>query len=385
MKAARFISKGIAFRSKAASVSIAVGVAVMIVAMAVASGFRSEIYDNLSELFGDIKVDPLSGGEERDCFIDSVSFYSELICCVEGVAGVKPVLSRPGVLKTGDEIHGVLFKGSEELTEDRALVIPRKLSSLLSLSEGDRVLGYFVSDRVSIRNFEVGGVYESIVTDDDKLVVYCSNDMLRRVMGCGGNQAASLEVMLAPGLRDAEKADAVCREISLLLYENTLEDSPVLIAETVRRQYSKLFEWLGMVDMNVNLILVLMVIVAAFNMVSALLILLFQNISTIGVLKTLGMTNGGIATTFLLSCGKAVLGSMLCGNVLALALCLVQQRFHIITLNPDNYFVSFVPIHMDMGFVLACDVAAFAVIMLVLLIPCAFISRVEASRSVDYR
>lgn len=364
--------------------SIAVSVLVMIVAMAVASGFRSEIYDNLSGLFGDIKVDPISHGEEG-CFIDSVSFYTELISSIDGVDHVNAVISRPGVLKTQDEIHGVLFKGSDSVTDERGLIIPRKLSSLLSLSGGDRLLGYFVSDRVSIRNFEVQDVYEAIVTDDDKLVVYCSNDMLRRVMGCGDNQAASLEIVLEPWLRDAEMASALCEKISFTLFENTLEDGPVLIAETVRRQYSKLFDWLGMVDMNVNLILVLMVIVAAFNMVSALLILLFQNISTIGVLKTLGMNNRGIASTFLFSCGKAVLIAMFSGNVAALALCLVQQRFHIMTLNPDNYFVSFVPIHIDMAFVLACDVAAFAVIMLVLLIPCAFISRVEASRSVDYR
>lgn len=364
--------------------SIAVSVLVMIVAMAVASGFRNEIYNNLSELFGDIKVDPLSQGGQAS-FIDSVSYYSELISSIDGVDHVNAVLSRPGVLKSGDEIHGVLFKGSDSATDERGLIIPRKLSSLLSLHNGDKVLGYFVSDRVSIRNFEVLDVYEAIVTDDDKLVVYCSNEMLRRVMACGDNQAASLEIVLSPWLRDAEMAAAVCEKISFTLYENTLDDGPVLIAETVRRQYSKLFDWLGMVDMNVKLILVLMVIVAAFNMVSALLILLFQNISTIGVLKTLGMSNRGIASTFLFSCGKAVLISMLYGNVIALALCLLQQRFHIIALNPDNYFVSFVPIHMDMAFVLVSDFVAFAAIMLILLIPCAFISRVEASRSVDYR
>lgn len=371
-------------RSKAASVSIAVSVMVMIVAMAVASGFRTAIYGSLSDLFGDITVEPYSYGQQG-ASIDSVSYFSELVSSVGGVAGVRSVISRPGVLKSSDQIHGVLFKGLDTITDARHLVIPSKLKDLLEADEGDKLLGYFVSDRVSVRNFELTGTYDAIVTDDDKLVVFCSNSMLARVCDMEEDQAASLEVMLEPSYRGEDASRAVCEELSFLLYEASSEDGPTLVARTVRQRYSKLFGWLGMVDTNVDFILLLMTLVAAFNMVSALLILLFQNINTIGVLKTLGMSNRGIAATFLHSSGRAVLISMLCGNLLALAFCFVQDRFHVIGLNPDNYFVSYVPVHVDAAFIMSADIAAFVVIMLILLVPCAFISRVEAARSVDYR
>lgn len=155
-----------------------------------------------------------------------------------------------------------------------------------------------------------------------------------------------------------------------------------LAATAVTDSYSQLFDWLDLIDYNVYAILVLMTVVAGFNMISGLLILLFRNISTIGTLKSLGMTDRSIAGVFLRVSARLAGIGMLAGNAAALLFCLLQGSTKIIRLNPENYFVSFVPVDVNLPMILLADAAAFAVIMLLLLIPSLFISKVDPSVTV---
>ena len=151
---------------------------------------------------------------------------------------------------------------------------------------------------------------------------------------------------------------------------------------TSRNRYPQIFDWLDLLDFNVLFILILMTLVAGFNMISGLLILLFRNISTIGLLKTLGMTDRSIAAVFLRASSSLVLKAMAIGNGVAFLLCLLQSTTHLLKLNPENYVVSFVPVHLDIPMILAADLAAYGAIMLLLLIPSLFISRVDPAQTV---
>ena len=137
-----------------------------------------------------------------------------------------------------------------------------------------------------------------------------------------------------------------------------------------------------MIDFNVMIILILMTIVAGFNMISGLLILLFRNISTIGTLKSLGMTDRNISEVFLRASAVVVLKGMLIGNAVALLFCFIQGNTHFIPLNPENYFLSYVPVSVNVPWIIAADVISFIVIMLLLLIPCLFVSRVDPAKTV---
>ena len=147
-------------------------------------------------------------------------------------------------------------------------------------------------------------------------------------------------------------------------------------------RYPQIFDWLNLIDFNVLFILVLMTIVAGFNMVSGLLILLFRSISTIGTLKSVGMTDRSIAKVFLRVASRIVWKGMAIGNGIALLFCVLQRETHLLKLNPQNYFVSFVPVHLNLPAILVADAAAYIVIMLLLLIPCLFISRVDPAQTV---
>lgn len=154
------------------------------------------------------------------------------------------------------------------------------------------------------------------------------------------------------------------------------------MARSVADRYPQLFSWLDLIDFNVLFVLIIMTIVAGFNMISGLLILLFRNISTIGVLKSLGMTDRNIVKVFLKTSSRLVLKGMAIGNALALLFCLVQGATHFIKLNPENYFVSFVPVSVNLPMILLADLAAYVVIMLLLLLPSLFISSVDPARTV---
>ena len=171
-------------------------------------------------------------------------------------------------------------------------------------------------------------------------------------------------------------------KIGMIALENGPETGERLIATSVMSRYPQIFDWLDLIDFNVVFILILMTIVAGFNMISGLLIMLFRNISTIGTLKSLGMTDRSIAKVFLKVASVIVLKGMLIGNAAALLLCGIQKWTHLLKLNPENYFVSFVPIHINIPMVFIADVLSFVVIMLLLLIPCLLISRVDPAQTV---
>ena len=159
----------------------------------------------------------------------------------------------------------------------------------------------------------------------------------------------------------------------------------LFFASSAMSRYPQLFDWLDLIDFNVLFVLVLMIIVAGFNMISGLLILLFENISTIGLLKSLGMNDWAISKVFLAASARLVAMGMAIGNILALAFCVLQDTTHVLKLNPENYYVSFVPADVDFSMVLMADAVSFAVIMLLLLIPCLFISRVDPAQTVRVR
>ena len=173
--------------------------------------------------------------------------------------------------------------------------------------------------------------------------------------------------------------------VGAIAYEYSQDADESVYATSAVARYPQLFEWLSLIDFNVIFILILMTIVAGFNMISGLLIMLFENISTIGLLKSLGMTDRSISKVFLSSSAVLVLKGMTIGNILAFVFCLIQTSTHLIALNPENYFVSFVPVNINWGLVLAADVLSFVIIMVSLLIPCIFISRVDPAETVRVR
>lgn len=359
----------------------------MIVAMAVSAGFRCEVSDALSQVGGDIQLCPANMSIlEESQPVNASPAYLPLIEDVQGVESVNPAIYRAGIVKVGDNIHGVVVKGIETSdTSALAVSIPRRLSEAGEISIGDKMMTYFVGNKIRVRNFNVTSIYDPQIETDDRFVVYASLGDIQRLNAWSENQVSMLEIRMKPDYRGVEQIETAAQEIASIAYSYTSEDEvPVYVTSTPSR-YPQLFDWLNLLDFNVLFVLVLMMIVAGFNMISGLLITLFENISTIGIFKAMGMKNRQIAGIFLTSSATTIFKGMLIGNIVACVLCLIEDRFHLLKLDAVNYFVSFVPVNLDIVSVLTVDVISFALIMLLLLIPCAFISRIDPAKTMRVR
>ena len=392
MDASLFISRRLRFKGKIAMISIAVSFLVMIIAVAVSSGVRHEIRYGISSISGDIQLLPLNMNlMDETSPVEADAAYLPYLQDIDGIEDILPVIYRAGIVRHNEEIHGVLLKGlpSENLpypnpdSVSLAVSIPRRLSEITGLEEGDRMLTYFVGEKVRARQFNVVSIYDSILETDDRLVVYADLKDLQRLNGWDANEVSAVEIML--DRENKSKVDEKTEEVGAMVYAYSSEDETTVLASSCVSRYPQIFDWLNLMDFNVLFILILMTIVAGFNMISGLLIMLFENISTIGLLKTLGMTDRAIAKVFLSSSAVLAIKGMAIGNALAIVFCVVQSTTHVLKLDPVNYFVSYVPVHPDMGLILTADVIAFAAIMLLLLIPCLFISKVDPAETVRVR
>lgn len=380
-----FIAKRIRFKGKMAMVSISVSFLVMIIAVAVSSGFRHEIRDGISSVSGDVQLvsaDMNWIGESSP--VSRTPSWLDRIRSMPEVGEVSPAVYRAGILKSGDNIHGVIFRGTEQDSSLAGLGIsvPFSLASMLGISVGDELPAYFVGERVKVRKFIVKSLYDSMLPSDDEMLIRASLEDMQRVNGWSEDEVSAIELRLHPSSRSVAGMEEAAAEAGSIAMMYSSDDEPAVVAVSSVSRYPQLFDWLNLIDFNVLFILVLMTAVAGFNMISGLLIMLFENIPTIGVLKSLGMTDRAIAKIFLSASSSIVLKGMAAGNLLALAFCLVQGMTRVLKLDPTNYFVSFVPVHVDLPLILAADLAAYVIIMILLLIPSLFISGIDPAKTV---
>lgn len=367
-----------------AVISVAVSFLVIILSLAISAGFRNQIRDGISSLTGDIQLtSPQANAYGSDVSVNAEPSFLGGILEMKGVEAVTPVVYRAGIIQNGSDLQGVMFKAVPSAdTIPLRLGIPRSLSRTLRLSEGDELRAYFIGERVQVRKFTVGSIYESISDNSGNPVVLASIDDIRRVNGWEEDKASALEITLSDRFRSrrAEKDKAV--SIAGFAYGSSSDDDDPVMAVAAVDKYYNIFDWLDLLDFNVLAILLLMILVAGFNMVSGLLILLFRNISTIGTLKAVGMDDRSIARVFLRVAARVAAKGMLIGNALALLFCLVQHLTHFVHLNPDNYFVSYVPVQVGFLQLMLVNGVAFAAIMLIMLLPSLFISRVDPADTV---
>ena len=382
MQAGGFIARRLRVKEKMAVVAIAISFFVIIVAVAISAGFRREIRGGVSAITGDVLLTgpsaDLTGGADP---VRAPARLQEL-AGVRGVERIEPVIYSAGILKIGDDIQGALFKGTAADTVSMGVRIPATLAKRFGLQAGDDLTAWFVGEKTKVRKWHVLSVYESPMATEAGQLLYVPIGDLRRLHEWAEDEASLLEVSVDPRFRERNALAERTAELGWRATSLAAADEDPLRAVAATQRFPQLFDWLDLIDFNVYAILLLMTVVAGFNMISGLLILLFRHVSTIGTLKTLGMGDRAVAGVFLRVGARTAAIGMAAGNALALLFCLVQGTTHWIKLNPENYFVSSVPVHVDLPGVLIADAAAFLGILLLLLIPTLFISRVDPARTV---
>lgn len=379
-------------------ISVALSIAVMIIAVAVVGGFKAEIRAKATGFMGSVVLCQPGQGPLNEQFPFSGTLsYRDSLLAVPGVVSLSPVAYRSGMIRNEGEIGGAWFKGVDSLYDfsffadalsegtlpdysgriSPDVLLSSRLAAQLGLAVGDTLNAYFVRDDLKARNFRVCGLFDARLEEIDNTFILADLRHIRRLNGWSGDQVSALEVRIRP----SASIDEAAHQLTDIEYRLATDNDAPLFVYSVKRIYPHLFDWLAVLDLNVVMIMILMMAVAGFNMISSLLILLFRKISMIGVLKSLGMNDRAVTRVFLLRSARVVGKGLLWGNVAALLICLVQKWFHVITLDPANYFVKYVPIQLDWGAFLLLNLLSAVVILAVMCLSAIFIARVSPAKT----
>lgn len=407
MNASSFISKRIFSLSKdnlsstvmrIAVVSVALGVAVMLISIAVVVGFKNQIKEKVVGFVAPIQIQALNQNEsveEKPFVYDSV-LASRLD--KPFVKSVQKSANKAGILKTDDEIHAVVLRGVdydycwdylssclvggevpqyEENQRSNDIVISKTIADKMMIGVGDPVRIWFVDNEMKARGrkFEVKGVYDSGLSDCDERFIYCDLNQIRKLNGWENNEVGHLEVWIDDD--DVDYISSCNREIYFSIPTH-------LISYTAMESYPQIFDWLQLQDMNVVIIIALMVLVAGITIISMLLIIILEKTSAIGLLKAFGASNGLVRSIFLKRSLNILLLGMLIGNVLGVGLSLIQKYTDIITLSPESYYLSSVPIELNVWYIILLNGGTMLLWIVMLIVPTMMINSINPSKSIRF-
>jgi len=381
---------------------IALGLAVMIVAVAIITGFKKEISNKVIGFGAHMQILNMDSNLSYEMIpvpanLESVMSVREL----DGVKSVHTFAIKAGIIKTGEEIHGAVLKGVDadfdwgfidqhlirgetfrvsDTSQTGHVVLSENMANLLKLGVGDKFTMYFIQDPPRARSFTIKGIYDTSLEEFDMLYIFADIRQVQRLNDWHGGQVSGYEVLL----EDLDDLEEVAEGVRDRVAYDFLDDGSRLRVETIRERYTQIFDWLGLQDMNVFILILLMLIVAGFNMISGLLILILERTNMIGILKALGTTNFSIRKIFLYQSGYLTLVGLLWGNLIGLLICLAQKYFHIISLDPTSYYLDTVPINLNFLHILLLNLGTMCITFLFLLLPSMIISRISPDKSIRF-
>lgn len=373
---------------------ILIGVMVMIVAICVVVGFKQEIQRKVAGFGSHIQVVNFDNNATYE--LQPVEVSDSLLQKLRGLPYVKHVstfASKPGILKTDSAFQGIIFKGTDywdyfaenlvsgSLPEEKnEVIISTVLASQLHLAVGDAILCYFVQEDLRVRKLYVSGLYNTCMSEMDRLFVLGDIDLVRQLNHWRASQASGIEVLVDDLRHLQEAADGV-----YFATANRLDEAGnAFYTQTLEQLNPQIFGWLDLLDMNVVIIIVLMLCVSGFSIITGLIILILESITLIGTLKALGAHNRFVRRIFIYEAILLVGKGMLWGNVLGLGLVAVQYFTQVIPLDASIYYVSYVPMAFPWGWLVALNIGVLLVAWVIMLAPSAIVSQISPAKVMHF-
>lgn len=381
---------------KIAVASVSLGLAAAISAFLIMHGFQEAVKQKMYSFSGHLVVTTLSynNSQEETPFYFNLDLYNKPQN-FEGVRHVQEYAHKTGLLKTEEEILGVVIKGvskrfdtlafADTMIEGRFIhfpdssvanevVISKVIANKLKLKTGDELVVHFFQNPPRLRKLKVTGIYETNLSEyfDGKMII-SDIRMVQRLNEWADSIAGGLEVFV----NDIDKTEAIGDEI-----HNTI-DYDLQVTSTAYK-YQQVFEWLALINRQVNILLGIIITVICINMISIVLILVMERTQMIGMLKAMGATNKLVRSIFVNNGINLITRGLFWGNVLGLGFCYLQYQFRIIPLNAHDYYISYVPISWHWDVVILLNVLMFAVVSAVLLLPTMIISRINPIKAIKF-
>jgi lipoprotein-releasing system permease protein len=384
---------------------IVLGLAVLIVSVAIVSGYKSEVGRKVIGFGSHLQIDNLDSNQsyETSPISQNQPFLQELKN-IEGIRHVQIYATKPGIIRTEDAIQGVVLKGVgpdfdwsffqenkvsgepfqvQDTVRSNQVWVSKQMADLLKLNLGDDLTMFFIHESEAVprqRKFRLAGIYKTSLEEFDRMFVLVDINHIRKLNNWKDDEVSGFEVLV----NDFNELPRQEKAIRDLLLRNTGPDSPVLQVVSIKDKYRHIFDWLSLLDMNVWVILVLMVLVAGFNMVSSLLVIILERTQMIGILKAMGARNWSIRKVFLYFSLMLILKALVWGNILGIGICLIQQYTQVLKLDPTSYFLEYVPINLKIWHILLLNVGTVVITILMLLLPSYFITRISPEKTIRF-
>lgn len=385
-----------------AMIGIAIGLSVMIIAVSVIIGFKSEVRDKIVGFGAHIQISNLDAARSYET--RPVAVGDSMIAALTDYPEVKHVQrysTKPGMIKTSDAFQGMVLKGvgpeydrtffrrhiiqgefpqfSDSASSNR-VVISKILADKMKLKLGDKIDAYFIQDDVRARRLKIVGIYQTNFSEYDNLFLLTDICLVNRLNGWQPDQVSGVELEI----RDYDRLEEVTYEIAADTDQCFDRYGAEYCVRNVEQLNPPIFAWLGILDVNIWVILILMIGVAGFTMVSGLLIIIIERTSMIGVLKSLGANNFTIRKVFLWFSVFLIGKGMLWGNAIGLAFYFVQHWFGLFKLDPETYYMAAVPVSFNIWLFLLLNVGTLLAAVLMLLGPSFLITRIHPATSIRY-
>ena len=386
-----------------ATLGVAIGLAVMLISVSVVLGFKHTIRDKVIGFGSHITVGDFLTIQGSDQYpIEMGDSMMNVLKSIKGVDKVRRFAMKQGILKTDSDFLGVMFKGiaeeydttflhnnmvegtipafSSEASKQQ-IVISKMIADQLHLHAGDRLFAYFFSNNgVRPRKYTITGIYQTNLSMFDKVICYTDLYSAVKLNGWESDQTSGAELTV----KDFNKLDDVADILTHRVNRSSDKYGETYSSATIQQNYPQIFSWLDLLDLNVWIILTLMVCVAGFTMISGLLIIILERTNMIGVLKALGARNKTVRHTFLWFAVFIIGKGLLIGNIIGLGLILLQKYTGLIHLDPATYYVSTVPVEVNIPIILLINIATLLVSVFVLIAPSYLISHIHPAKSMRY-
>ncbi len=384
---------------KIAITAIALGIVIMMITISSVLGLQYKIKEKISGFNGHIQITNYEDNNSQ-ITITPISIAQEFypsFTNVDGIKNIQTFATKAGIIRTKTDFEGVIFKGVDSnydwsffksyLVEGNLLSLSEKRSKLvlisklvadrLNLKVGDSFNLFFMKDNASkapnVRNLKIAGIYSSGFKDFDENYVLGDIKDIQRLNKWKPDEIGGFEVLLDDFDQLEEKGDEIYKAVG-----------STLNAQTISEKFPAIFDWLQILDTNIIVIISMMILIAGINMITALLVLILERTQMIGILKALGSSNWSIRKMFLYNAAYLIAIGLFWGNVIGIGLLLIQQYFGVVTLDPENYYVTKAPVYIDVQYILLLNIGTLVLCICMLLIPSYIVSKISPVKAIKF-
>ena len=384
---------------KIAITAIALGIIIMLIAVATGSGLQYKIRDKMAGFKGHIQIVNYDNNNSDVSTIPiqkDQEFYPKFKN-ISGIKNIQVFANKGGILRTKTDFEGIIFKGvstdydwsffKEYLVEGkvpnfnqkrtRDVLLSQTIVNRLQLKLNDTILATFLktenSKLPSNKKYIVSGIYSSGFAQFDKSMMIGDIREVQKLNKWTENEVGGFEVLLDNFDEIDLKGTQIYREINATLNSRTISET-----------YQNVFEWINLFDNNVWFIIAIMIVIAGINMITALLVLILERVQMIGILKALGSNNTSIRKIFLYNASYLILKGLFWGNVIGLSIIFIQYFFKVISLNPETYYVTTMPVYISFTAIILLNIGTLFLCFLMLIIPSYIITKIDPSKSIKF-